>query len=463
MSHHATLLRIVALLAASASCTAALAATPASSPPAAGPAGNGAQPVVLDRIVAVVNQGVILQSELANAIALTQSQLKIRGIQVPPVRDLQGQVLEHMIMTRIQLQRAKADGIRVDDGEITAAIARIAEQNHTTPTQFMDKLASQGVSSVELRNQVRDEITMGKLRQKEVDDRINVTSQDIDLFLANHPVDSNDQYQLSNILVAVPENATPAQRDKAKAKADQILDELHKGANFAQLAVRDSDGQNALQGGKLGWRKADDLPTFFAHVVPGLKVGGVSEVISAANGYNIIRLDDERSGEKQETVEENDVQQILLTTNPLRDEAQTQALAQKLYAQIKGGADFGKLAEADSDDTQSKNDGGKMGWQPPGALVPSFQQQVDALQPGQLSQPFQTRLGWHIVKLLGRRTVNVTDQMRRARARAAIMQQREAENYETWLQRLRAESYVDNRLKPGMITDAVVAAAANSA
>ncbi|HEU0197142.1 MAG TPA: peptidylprolyl isomerase [Nevskiaceae bacterium] len=423
----------------------------------------GTQPVVLDRIVAVVNQGVILQSQLVNEIAVIRARMKARGITPPPAKDLQGQVLEHMILMRIQLQRAEQAGIKVDDSEINEALTHLAKQNNTTPAQFLQAAAQQGIDGTALRHQVRDEITIEELRQKEVDQHIEITSQDVDLFLANQARNNGEQYHLSQILVAVPDKATPAQRAATKTKADKLLAELQHGGDFAQLAIRNSDGQQALKGGDLGWRNAADLPTIFAPVVPSLKVGGISGLITSPNGYHIVKLDGKRSTGPHQTAVENHAEHILLTPTPLRDEAATKALAEKLYNEIEHGASLKKLAEKYSDDTQSKDSGGDLGWQPAGVFVPTFQQHLDDLKPGQVSPPFRTRFGWHIVKLLGRRTVDVTDKMRRARARMAIEQQRETSAYQTWLQKLRADAYVSIRLKPGMITDADVAAVSGSA
>lgn len=423
--------------------------------------GDGtASPQVLDRIVAVVNDGVILQSDLEQAIRITQGRLRERGIQPPSAEALQSQVLEQLILTRIQTQRAKQDGITVNDTQLNEAIKRVAAQNKLTEPQFVNALKHDGISLASVRQQVRDEIMIQELRQKEVDQRVVVTDQDINLFLANQTgTDNNAEYQLSHILVAIPENADEKARAAAKAKAEGLLKQLHSGGNFAQLAIAHSDGQTALQGGDLGWRKDSDLPTMFAGIVPTMKLHQISNLIEASNGYNIIELTGERSsgtGERQTAVETH-AEHILLTPNALRDAAATKTLAEKLYEELKGGAKFAALAKKYSDDLGSKDSGGDLGWQPPGTFVPAFQDVIDKLQPGEISKPFQTRFGWHIAEVLGRRTRDITDEMKRGRARQAITQRREQQDYQSFLRRLRDEAYVEIRLKPGMITDSDVA------
>lgn len=430
----------------------------ASSVTASDNANGTTPPQVLNRIVAVVNDGIILQSELEQAIHLTQARLRERSIKPPSAVALQSQVLEQLILTRIQTQRAKQAGITVNDTELNQAMKRIAAQNKLTVPQFVNALKHEGIGLADVRHQVRDEITIQQLRQKEVDQRIVVTDQDINLFLANQTdIDDSTEYRLSHILIAIPENADEKARAAAKAKAEGLLKQLHNGADFAQLAIAHSAGPTALQGGDIGWREDPDLPTMFASIVPTMKLHQISNVIDASNGYNIIELTGERSTGNRQTAVETHVEHILLTPNALRDATATKALAEKLYGELKGGAKFAALAKKYSDDLGSKDGGGDLGWQPPGTFVPAFQNVIDKLQPGDLSEPFQTRFGWHIAEVLGRRTRDITDDMKRARARQAITKRREEQDYQNWLRRLRDEAYVQVRLKPGMITDTDVA------
>lgn len=401
----------------------------------------------LDRIIAVVDDDVILESELQQGIRIAQSEMRDRGITPPPDESVRGQVLEHLIMMKLQTQRAKEAGIKVDDRELNDVMARVAQQNNMTVPQFIDSVKNEGLDVNTLREQLRQEVLANRVRQKEVDTRIVVTDQDIDQFLAANGGGDSIEYHLAHILVAIPDGATPEVREKAHAKADGLLKKLRGGADFAQLAVSNSDGQQNLRGGDLGWRKGSTLPTAFANVVPKLQPGGISDVIEASNGYNIIKLIEKRETGDRETVNETRARHILLQVNTLRNEDATRAQAFELHDRLVRGDDFAMLAKKYSDDPGSKNSGGELGWQPPGVYAPEFQSELDSLKIGELSKPFHTQFGWHIAQVEERRSRDVTEEARRARARQAIMQRKDAEEYEAWLRRLREEAYVEYRLK----------------
>ena len=401
----------------------------------------------LDRIIAVVDDDVILESELQQGIRIAQSEMRDRGITPPPDDAVRSQVLEHLIMMKLQTQRAKEAGIKVDDRELNDVMARVAQQNNMTVPQFIESVKNEGLDVSTLREQLRQEVLANRVRQKEVDTRIVVTDQDIDQFLAAHGGDDTTEYHLAHILVAIPDGATPEVRDKARLKASNLLKKLRAGADFAQLAVSNSDGQQNLQGGDLGWRKGNSLPTAFANVVPKLQPGGISDVIEASNGYNIIKLIEKRETGDRQTVNETRARHILLAPNTLRNEDATRAQAFELHDRLVRGDDFAMLAKKYSDDPGSKNSGGELGWQPPGVYAAEFQAELDSLKIGELSKPFHTQFGWHIAQVEERRTRDVTEEARRARARQAIMQRKDAEEYEAWLRRLREEAYVEYRLK----------------
>jgi peptidyl-prolyl cis-trans isomerase SurA len=400
----------------------------------------------LDRVVAVVNDSVILQSDLDREITLAQSTMRQHGIDPPDARALQAQVLEHIIVTRLQVEEAKHDGIKVDDKELNEALTRVADQNHMTVGVFAEKLKADGIDFNSLRHAVRDEVTIEHLRSKEVATRIFVSDEDVDLYLANNADADQAQYQVSHILVAVPDNASPAVRAKAHKKADDLLAKLKAGGDFTQLAIKNSDGQQALQGGDMGWKHPSELPTLFAHLVPAMHEGDVSDVLEDAAGFHIVKLVARKSATGRAMVEETHARHILLRPNAIRDEKATHALIDSISAQLKAGANFADLAKKYSEDPGSHAAGGDLGWEPPGTFAPDFETQLGLLKPGQISAPFRTSFGWHIAQVLERRTRDATDENRRNDARQAIFLRREQDEYEDYVRRLRSEAYVEYRL-----------------
>jgi len=401
----------------------------------------------LDRIVVVINDGVVLQSEVDRAMELGKRQLAERKIALPPDTVLRGQVLERLVLTRVQTQRAQEAGIRVDDRELNEVLSNLAAQNKMTLSQFAEAIRKEGMEYTALREQIRDEIIINRLRAREIEQRVLVTDQDIDLFLANQNRLDQTEYRVSHILVAVPDGASSAARIKARAKAEELLKRLQAGEDFAQIAIANSDGQQALAGGDLDWRAGSSLPELFADAVQNLKKGETSPLLENASGFHILKLTDQRGGDERKTITETQAAHILLQPNALRDEEQTRQQARALHDRIKQGEDLGEIAKKVSDDTGSKATGGDLGWQPAGVFAPEFEKAIEALQPGEVSAPFRTSFGWHIAKVVERRTRDTTDQTRRARARAAIQNRKAAEEYDMWLRRLRAEAYVEYRLK----------------
>ena len=408
---------------------------------------------MLDRIVAVVNDDVILESELQRATKLAIAQIEQHGYTAPPDDVLRSQVLERLIMTKLQVQQAQQSGIRIDDRELNEYVNAVAAQNHMSLAQFAETLKKQGVDFQTVREQIRDEALIQRLRQKEVDSRVVVTDQDIDLYLAGEAQNDNSEYRLSTILVAVPDGASTDTREKARKKAEALDKRARDGEDFAQLAIANSDGQQALQGGDLGWRKAGNLPTLFAPLVERMSDGEVSDVLESPSGFSIIKLTGRRSDDARQMVTETHAEHILLKPNKIRDEDATRLQAFDLYDRIKGGADFEALAKQYSDDTGSKASGGDLGWQQPGVFDPDFQHKLDQLKPGEVSTPFRTQFGWHIAKVLARRTRDMTEQSRRNKAHQAIFERKDAEEYDAWLRRLRAEAYVEYRLGDGSVSD----------
>lgn len=401
---------------------------------------------ILDRIIVVVNDGVVLESELETALAETRQQLEQRGITAPPAATLRSQVLERLVLTRLQTQRAHDAGIRVSDQELNQVLTGIAQRNDLTLAEFAVQLRARGLDYLGVREQVRDELLITRLRQREVEARVNVSDRDIELFLSSQQGEDSSEYRLQHILVSVPDGASPAVRQKAREKAEALRARVNEGEDFAQLAVAHSDGQQALQGGDLDWRSAEELPSLFVDVARALPVEGVSEVLEAASGYHIIKLAEVRGGEPREIVQETRVRHILIAPNAIRDDEEARLLAERIRQQLREGAEFAELAEEFSDDPGSKNDGGQLGWQPTGVFAPEFQLKIDQLGPNEVSNPFRTQFGWHIAEVLERRERDATEQARRARAREALRGRKINEEYETWLRRLRDEAYVEYRL-----------------
>jgi peptidyl-prolyl cis-trans isomerase SurA len=409
-----------------------------------GAAAARAEPI--DRIVAVVNDGVVLHSELDRALQMTRKNLGDRRISPPPEAVLRTQVLERLVVTRVQTQRAQEVGIRVDDRELNDVIAGVASQNKMSLSEFADAVRKEGMDYLALREQIRDEVIVNRLRTREIEHRVLVTEQDITLFLANQAGLDKSEYRLSHILIAVPDGAAAEARTQARLKAEALLKRLQAGEDFAQAAIANSDGQQALAGGDLDWRAGANLPELFAEAVQGLKRGELAPLLENASGYHILKLTDVRGGPERTRLTETHAQHVLLMPNALRNEEQTKLEARRIHERIRKGEDLGEIAKKESDDTGSKADGGDLGWQPAGAFAPEFEKALDALAPGQVSAPFRTPFGWHVAKVIERRTRDATDETRRARARTAIQNRKAAEEYDMWLRRLRAEAYVEIRL-----------------
>lgn len=411
------------------------------------PPALAAAPTVLDRIIVVVNDGVVLQSELDSALEAARKTIAERKLTPPPDDVLRTQVLERLILAKLQTQRAASAGVRIDDRELNDVMTNIAQQNGMTLGQFGDMLRRQGVDFLSVREQVRDEVLINRVRQREVESRVSVTEQDIDLLLASQGANEGLEYRLSHILVAVPDGASDTERAKARAKAEGLLKRIRAGEDFAQIAIGSSDGQQALQGGDLDWRRAGDLPTLFASTAAKLKLDEVSDLLEVSSGFHILKLSGQRDSEGPKTVTETHARHILLMTNAVRNEDQARAQAQQVYERLQKDGDWDKLALEFSDDPGSKNSGGDLGFQPPGVFVPEFQIRLDQLKPGETAAPFRTQFGWHVASVIERRTRDTSVESRRARARAAIHQRKAAEEYDGWLRRLREEAYIEYRLK----------------
>ena len=400
----------------------------------------------LDRIVAVVNNEIVLDSELVEMEQTVRQQLRQRNAAIPSSDILRRQVLERLIMQKLQLQRADMSGIRVADDALNAAVRQIAENNNLTIRQFRDALESDGYDFTEFRETIREEMVISRLRKSEVEDSIVVSEREVDNFLATQNLqgDSEQAFRLLHILVGIPDAPTPEQVQDAEQKLAVIQDLLAEGGDFSEIAAGYSDGQNALEGGELGWRKQAELPTLFAGVVPNLSVGEVSDVIRSGSGFHLVKLVEKRS-EETHLVKQTKARHILIKTNELvTDEAAEKRLKQ-LRERILNGEDFAELAKAHSEDTGSAIDGGSLGWTSPGVMVPEFEEVMNGLAEGEMSEVFQSRFGWHLIQVDERREQNMADEFKRNKAREQIKQRKIEEELESWLRAMRDEAYIEYR------------------
>jgi len=403
-----------------------------------------AQP--LDRIVAVVNEDVVLQSELEHELKTVSDQLRQRNTPLPDRQTLTRQVLERLIMQKLQLSMAQRAGIRVDDATLNAAVQRIAEQNKLTLSQFRATLESEGYDYAKFREGLRREIAIARLQQRQAEAQVSVSPREIDEYLASQNAASNVEYLVGHILIAIPPSASPEQVQAARDKAARAREQLVQGADFRRVAAAFSDSPTALEGGTLGWRSQGQLPTLFADQVPRMRVGEVSEPIESPGALHLIKLLDKRDGERQVVIQSH-ARHILIRTNEVVSDADARARLAGIKARIEAGESFEELARANSDDKGSAARGGDLGWASPGTFVPAFEEVLARLQPQEISEPFQTPFGWHIVQLLERREHDSTDEVRRAKAMEAIRARKTEEALEAWLRRLRDEAYVDIRIE----------------
>jgi peptidyl-prolyl cis-trans isomerase SurA len=400
---------------------------------------------LLDRVVAIVNDGVVLNSDLDAEVAAVSERLHEQKLELPAQNVLRQQVLERLVLQEIQVQRANKAGVKVSDENVNKALEDIAQRNGMTLTQLPDALTKQGIDYPTYREEIRREIMLQMLRQRDVLQHISVTPREIDQFLekqAKTPSAQNE-YNVSHILIAVGQEATQAQLEAAAKRANDVYERAKGGEDFAKLAVAYSNSQTAFDGGALGWRKGSELPTFLTDVIAKLKPGEVSEPLRTPTGFHIIRLNEIRGGSAAAVEDQVHLRHILMKTTELADDATIKQKLTALRERILKGEDFGALAQVLSQDPGSAVDGGDLGWSGPGAYVPEFEKVVDSLKDNEISEPFKTQYGWHIVQLLGRRRFDNTDDLKRRQAMEAIRAGKADEETELWLRRMRDEAYVE--------------------
>ncbi|MEX2480732.1 MAG: peptidylprolyl isomerase [Gammaproteobacteria bacterium] len=400
----------------------------------------------LDRIVAVVEEDVIMQSELDEQMQRVRDALREQGTEMPPTTVLERQVMERLVLEKIQLQLADRAGVIVEDAMLDQAVADIAQRNNLSLDQFQEILRSEGYEFDRFKEQIRQEIVIAKLRREEVDNRIKVTDNEVDNYLRGEQIEEEGlEYRLFHILIATPPNADNDTIRAARTKAADTLLRLQAGEDFRSVAISVSDGQQALEGGDLGWRKGRQIPSLFADSVSTMQPGDISSIITSPSGFHIIQLADKRSGETI-MVEQYKVRHILLKPNELVSPDMALNRLKQIRLRIDSGADFARLARTNSDDRGSALQGGELGWVSKGQMVPEFEEVMLAMNVGELSQPFRTEFGYHILQVMDKREYDGTEEVKRDRARQAIRQQKIDERRQSWLRRLRDEAYVEYRL-----------------
>ena len=401
----------------------------------------------LDRVAAIVDNDVVMQSQLENRLREVRQTMAKRGAEAPPQDILTQQVLERLIVESLQLQIAERSGIRITDEELNHAVAGIAERNGMSVEQFRAALQQDGLSFSEAREQIRRELLINRVRQRRIAERIQITDQELQNFLASDlgRLQLSEEFRLANILLPLPEGASSAEIEQTLRKAADLYEQLRKGADFASLAMSHSASENALEGGEMGWRKAAQLPPPFDSMIRALAPGEITEPIRTPGGVVILKLQEKRGGNTQVS-EQVHVRHILIKPSEIRSEAEAQRLAERLYERIRGGEAFDELAKKFSEDPGSALNGGDLNWIDPNALVPEFRQVMADTASGQLSRPFKTPYGWHVLEVLGRRATDTSAQMREQQAASMLRNRKYEEELQTWLRQIRDEAYVEIKL-----------------
>lgn len=407
-----------------------------------------ASPVEADRIVAVVNDEVITLYDLRTRLETALSQLKQQGTPLPPRDVLERQMLERLVVDRVQLQLARDTGLRIDDSQLDQALGRIAASNKMSPGQFRQALERDGIPYAKFREQVREEMTVARLREREVDNRLVISDAEVDNFLEAESAKGGnaDEVQVAHILLRAPEGASPEQLQRLKARADQVMDRLRRGEDFSQLAASFSDAPDALQGGVLSPRPIDRLPSIFAEAVVKMRPGDVSPILRSANGFHIVKLVARKGGLSLPPVQQTHARHILIRVNELVSESDARHKMTGLRDRLAHGGDFAELARLFSQDGSAAK-GGDLGWIYPGDTVPEFERAMDRLAINEISEPVQSPFGFHLIQVLERRTQDVSDERKRMAARQALRERKLDEAYQDWLRQIRDRAYVEYRLE----------------
>ena len=401
----------------------------------------------IDKIVAIVNTDIVLQSELDQYVKRISAQLQSRHLKVPNRDILEKQALERLILRRIQLQLVKRSGIKVTDDAVNKYLTNLAKRQKMSLITFRSRLAKEGIDFDALRDQIREELALRILHRRRVQNRVVVSDEEVDRFLANQTqkIFRNNRFKIQQILISVPDGANATVIRARLAKAKRVLQKLKQGVKFSEAAVSWSDGQKALEGGVLGWFQTGQLPSIYVRQVVKMHVGDVSNIIRSPSGFHIVKLMDAKGGNTKRIVTKYRTRHILIRTNALISSEDAKSRLEKIRERIVNGEKFADLARANSDDTVSARKGGEIDWIGPGDTTPIYEAEVGKLKVGQVSQPFRTPYGWHIVQLMEKRKVDDTKNFRRNVAKQLIRSRKQRELIQNWLRRIRDESYVEYR------------------
>jgi peptidyl-prolyl cis-trans isomerase SurA len=400
---------------------------------------------LLDQVVAVVNESVILQSELDARINTIVGRLRAQGTSLPPRSVLEERVLDQLITESIQLQLADRIGMRISDNELNETIASIARSNNMTLSQFENQLAREGVSYQEAREQIRNEMLTSRVQQRQVGSRVRVTDREVDNYLeaTSGQTRTNAEYELARILVEVKNPNDEQEVAAARQEIEELRQQILDGRDFRSVAVAESDASNALEGGNMGWRSEGQLPSLVADVVPDMAVGEVSPVLENSSGFHLVAVLDKRGGNSAQMVEQSRVRHILIRTDETTSDQQAEEQIRAIYKRLQEGASFAALAKAESDDPISGSDGGNLGWVGPGQMVPQFEEAMMNAEVGELKGPFRSQFGWHILQVQERRQQDVTNDVKRAEAREAIYRRKFEIELQNWLREIRDEAFIE--------------------
>ncbi len=401
---------------------------------------------LVDRVIAVVNDSVITERELEDRVSAVNKQLEKQGTPLPPQEILSRQLLERLVIETLQLQHAKEMGLKLDDQELDRALQRIAQDNKLTVTELRDNLVKDGVSFAKFRDEIKREMTVARVRENEVEGRVTVSESEVETELSQQATrpQGEAEYLAAHILVRIPEQTTTEELKARQTRADEALAALKKGTDFGQVSATYSDAQEALTGGNLGWRTAAKLPNIFVEELQNLNKGETSQVIKSGNGFHIVKLLDKRGQGAAQTVTQTRARHILIKVNDSQNEADAKQRILQLKNRIDNGADFAETAKAFSEDL-SASKGGELDWLYPGDTVAEFERTMNSLQPKQISEPFLSTFGWHILQVLERRDTEISAERNRVAARLGLRQRKADEAYQQWLLQLRDSAYVEYR------------------